>query len=162
MMASKLALDPAEREQAWRGYSGWAMLPSFVICLLISLALLTGGWFFEDIRGFGDEHGSYLFFVIVWIIWFVQIARWIYRGSTFCYRLTDKHLLIDRGFLHLPIAPIPLREIALVQWGSNVVYRLFSLGWVTVHLKNGTRQQMSGVHEPEPFAKLIQTQMRAN
>ena len=43
--------DPSQRDLAWRGYSGWAMLPSFFVCIALSVVVLTSGWFFDDIRG---------------------------------------------------------------------------------------------------------------
>ena len=95
---SSIAVDPAEQDIAWCPYSGKAMLPSFIVCGVLSIALLTSGWFFEDIRGIGQDYGSLIFFQITIAIWLVQGCRWLYRGSTYVYRLTNKHLYIDVGF----------------------------------------------------------------
>jgi membrane protein YdbS with pleckstrin-like domain len=154
------ATDPAEEDIAWGHYSGRALLPSFIVCGLLSLALLTGGWFFEDIRGIGQDFGSLIFFEVTIAIWIVQISRWLYRGSTYTYRLTNKHLYIDRGFLYDRQAPIPLAKIAKVEWGCDVLGYYAGVGWVRVTTATPETIVMKGIRRPAAFAELIERKIK--
>lgn len=152
--------DPSESDLAWRGYSGWAMLPSFTVCILLSVVLLTSRWFIEDVRGIGEKIGSLVFFWITWAIWGIQILRWLYRGASYVYRLTPKHLFIDRGFLHSPELPIALASVTRVEVGSNLLARFFNAGWVCVFVERREPVCMSGLLFPEQFAREIEAAIK--
>src|SRR5438270_8502917 len=96
------ATEEGEPDLMWKGYSSAAMVPSFLLCAAASVVLLAGGWFFEEMRGLSEQVGWFLFYGTTVAIWTVQLARWLYRGATYVYRLTPKHLFLDWGFLHRP------------------------------------------------------------
>ena len=152
--------DPSFRDLAWRGYSGWAMLPSFLFCGLLSLLLLTGSWFFEEMRGFGREVGSLIFFMVTAAIWLGQMLRWLYRGATYVYRLTPKFLFLDRGFLYGPIVAVDLAKVTAIQWGSNALSRLFGVGWVVVTVEGREPERLTGILRPAAFAEEIDEAVR--
>ncbi len=152
--------DPAEPDLAWRGYSGWAMLPSFAICFLLSAAALTARWFFEDVREFGERSSRLIFFSIAGVIWGVQISRWLYRGSTYIYRLTPRHLYIDRGFRWPPEPPVDLTKVTKVEFGSNLLARLVGAGWVCVYVEGREPVCMSGLLQPSVFAEEIEATVK--
>jgi membrane protein YdbS with pleckstrin-like domain len=147
--------DPAQTDLAWRGYSGWAMLPSFFLCGLVSIALLTSGWFFEDIRGISQEVGSLVFFFIALGIWIGQLLRWLYRGATYIYRLTPARLYLDRGFLYNPEPAVELSKVIDVEWGCNALCRFFGVGFVVLHSEGREAVTLTGVLRPAAFAEEI-------
>jgi len=151
-----MAPDPAQPDIVWHGYSGWAMLPSFVVCGVLSLFLLMGGWFFDDARSLADQFGSLAFFALTWAIWIVQLFRWIYRGSTYVYRLTARALYLDLGFLYPPERPIELKMVTKVEWGSNVLGRFFGVGWVAVCENDREVVTFTGIVRPAAFAEQIE------
>jgi membrane protein YdbS with pleckstrin-like domain len=148
--------DPAEPDVAWRGYSGWAMMPSTVVCFLLSAVLLTSGWFFDDVRAIGNRVGSFVLFWMTGVIWTVQILRWFYRGASYVYRLTPKHLYVDRGFLYWPEPGIDLTKVSKVEAGSNPLARLFDAGWVCLTIEGREPVCLSGLEHPAEFASSIQ------
>jgi uncharacterized membrane protein YdbT with pleckstrin-like domain len=148
--------DPAEQDLAWKGYSSAAMLPSFLVCAALSAVLLTGGWFFEEIRGLGEEEGSFLLFGAAIAVWTAQIVRWFYRGATYVYRLTPRHLFIDWGFLYWPVPPVELARVASVTWRHALWGRPFGVGWVRVRTDDGREVDLIGIKRPAAFAALIQ------
>jgi uncharacterized membrane protein YdbT with pleckstrin-like domain len=149
------AADEAEIDLAWKGYSSAALLPSFLVCAALSLVLLTGGWFFETIRGLGEEEGSFIFFGATIAIWVIQIVRWFYRGASYIYRLTPRHLFIDWGFLYNPVPPVPLNQVTGVTWGYALLGRPFRVGWVQVGVAGGRQESLVGIKRPGAFSELI-------
>jgi len=155
-----MAPDPSQPDLAWHGYSGWAMLPSFVVCLLASTVLLTAGWFFDDARSVIDQLGSLAVFALTWAIWIVQLIRWLYRGSTYVYRLTPRHIYLDLGFLYPPEPPVEVAKITDVEWGANLLGRWFGVGWVTVCEDNRERITMAGIHRPAALAEQVEAAVK--
>ena len=151
--------DPAERELARRGYSAWAMLPSFIGCFLLSLFILMGGWFFDDIRGLGQEVGSWVLFEIVGVIWVVQLLRWLYRGACYSYVLGEKHFFFDHGFRYPAERAIELNQVEKIQWGMYFLGRQIQVGWVLITCKDGREVKLTGIRKPNEFAQLIVSQV---
>ena len=148
--------DPSQTDLAWRGYSSWAMLPSFAICIVLSLVLLTGSWFFEDFRFIGQEMGSFIFFLATLAIWLGQLLRWLYRGATYIYRLTPAYFYLDLGFLYNPEPPVDLAKITAVDWGSDALCRFFGVGWVAMHVEGRPSVRLKGILRPAAFAEEIE------
>jgi hypothetical protein len=153
--------DPAEPDLAWKGYSSAALLPSFLVCVVATLLLLTGGWFFEDIRGLGQEVGSLVFFGLTAVIWIVQALRSLYLGATYVYRLTPRHLFIDRGFLNRPVPPVELASVAEVVWGHGWLGGFIDVGWVLVRRGDGAEEWLTGIKHPAAFAAQVRQQLKA-
>jgi hypothetical protein len=150
-----LFCDPSEPILVQRGYSAWAMLPSLLVCVVVSgLFLLSGRWI-DGVRGLGQDSGSWIFFLLTGLFWAVQIFRWLYRGSTYVYSLTAKHLFLDRGFRWLPIAPIDLTQVVSVTWGSHFLAKPFRVGWIEIMTREGRVERLRGVLNPQEFADAV-------
>ena len=149
--------DPSEPDLAWRGYSGWTLLPSSVVCIALSVLLLTGSWFFDDIRRIGREFGSLIYFQLTVAIWIVQLSRLFYRGSMYVYRLTPRFLFIDRGFLYNPDPRVDLTKVAHVISGGNMLNRLVGVGWVEIVAMGGAAVKLTGITRPAEFVKEIES-----
>jgi membrane protein YdbS with pleckstrin-like domain len=149
-------IDPAQTDLSWRGYSGWAMLPSIIVCGAMSITLLTGSWFSDEMRLFGQEAGRFIFFAITFAIWAGLLLPWFYRGATYIYRLTPQYLFLDRGFLYGPQPPIELAKVARVDWGSNALCRFFGVGRVVVGIDDAVPITLPGIWRPAAFAEEIE------
>jgi hypothetical protein len=148
--------DPSQPDLSWRGFSGWAMLPSFALCIVLSAVLLTGGWYIDEMRGLGERFGWWVFFQITVAIWIVQLLRWLYRGASYVYRLTPKFLYVDRGFLYSPIPAIDLAKVMKVSWGSGFFGRVLGVGWVVVEAAEREPIALTGLLRPAAFAEEIE------
>lgn len=146
-------IDPSEKELRWSGYSSLAMLPSFLCCIVLSVALLVIGW---ALRDRGIETGSVSFVPVVLFIWLIQLLRWGYRSITYVYRLTPHFLFIDFGFRHWPQKPVSLKEVAQVDT-KKLFIKYLNVGQVRLHLLNGTMITLPGVFDPERFAREIES-----
>ena len=152
--------DPSLPDLAWRGYSGWAMLPSFAVCVLLSLLLLTGSWYIEQMRVISQEVGSLIFFAATAAIWLGQLLRWLYRGATHVYRLTPALLFLDRGFLYDPEPAIDLTNVTGVRWGSSALGQFFGVGWVEVAATAMKPETLTGILRPAAFAEEIEAAIK--
>ncbi len=147
--------DPALTDLAWVGYHPRAMAPALVFAASISLLLWTGKWFLDPLMGLNNRLGSLVVFALAWGIWPGLIAVFLQRTVTRVYRLTDRVLLVDSGFLTQPVPHIPLHDIRAINSGASLVSRLLGIGWIEV--KTADRVvRLTGVRHPERFAKQIQ------
>lgn len=150
--------DPSEQEIAWRAYSTRAMLPSFTVCLLATVLLLTGVWYVEPMHRLAEAIGTIFFFALTLAVWLIQFLRWLYRVTTYTYRITDRHIHIDKGFLYRPIAPVAWSEIQDIQWGGTFLDRWMGVGWVKIRTRSGRRVKLSGVYDPARLASDLKRQ----
>lgn len=148
--------DPSQPDLAWRSYSGWTMIPSFLLCIGLTVVLLMSRWFFDEARSLVEQFSLLGLFGVTWAIWLVQLFRWFYRGSTYVYRLTPQFIFIDRGFLYMPEPPIPLAEVTKVEWGTDLFGRYTGIGWVSVYISNREIETMTGILRPAAFAEEIE------
>src|SRR6185437_9892802 len=58
-------------------------------------------------------------YVIVLVLWPGLLAAPLYRAITYTYRITDRALFVDRGFLNPPQPVVSFKEIAGVEHGAN-------------------------------------------
>jgi uncharacterized membrane protein YdbT with pleckstrin-like domain len=155
MIDSEQLADPSLKDLAWAGYHPRAMIPAAVLAGSISLLLWTGKWFLEPLMGLNNRLGSFVVFAIAWGVWPGLIAVFLVRTVTRTYRLTDRALLIDLGYLTKPIPPISLHDIHEIKTGGNWLSRLLGVGEIEV--RTGDRViRLTGVRHPIAFAKQIQ------
>lgn len=151
----RTAHDPSLPDLAWRSYSGWAMLPSFGLCILLSVLLLSGDWLISELRSTYRAAGP-LVLTLIAAIWVFQLIRWTYRRITYTYRLTPRTLFVDRGFLYAPEPPVDLGTVTEVQWGRNAIQRLVGVGWVRLIREKGEPITLTGLWHPARFAADLQ------
>lgn len=151
MTAENSPTDPALIDQLWAGYHPRAMAPLGVLLALASLVLWTGQWYQSDLSDLADRIGSLALFALAWAVWPALIAVFLYRTVTYTYRLTDRALLVDFGFLFRPVPAIPLADVTAVVTGSNWMGRRLDVGWVEVRTPDRT-VRLSGVRHPTSFA----------
>lgn len=153
-MATERPGDPAQRDVAWVGYSPRAMAPVVAVVAVASLVVWTGRYFLTDIARLADRVGALAVFALAWGVWLGVGFVFLYRTVTHTYRLTDRALLVDFGFLSRPVPPIPLAEIGAVTVGGGWVGR--SLGVGCVGVRAGDREvRLNGVRRPGLFAETL-------
>ncbi|WP_157369730.1 hypothetical protein [Zavarzinella formosa] len=109
-MTSPFLPEP-ETDLVWTGPSLRALLPAASILLLTSVILLSAGPWLAGKLGVEHEWATFLLFWLVVILWVIACGRWMYRGSSYIYRLTDRAIHVDFGFMHPPVPGIPLGDI---------------------------------------------------
>jgi len=145
--------DPAQRDLAWAGYHPRAMAPAIGLAAGASFLVWTGRWYLEDLSDFTDRVGTLVVFVLAWAVWPALVAVFLYRTVTYTYRLTNRALLADFGFLAPPVSPIALEEVASVTIGGSLARR-FGVGWVEVRARDRAIR-LYGVRRPDLFAIAI-------
>src|SRR5262245_27345266 len=140
--------DPAQRDLAWVGYHPRAMAPAVAVAAVLSLIVWTGRWYLDDLSELADRVGALAIFALAWAVWPALAAVLLYRTVTYTYRLTDRAVLIDFGFLSRPFRPVPLAEVTTVVVGRGWVGRRLGIGWVEVRTADRA-VRLPGVRHPE-------------
>lgn len=152
--------DPALHDRRWVGYHPRATAPIVALVSVLSLVLWTGRWYFDEISALADRLGGLALFALSWGVWPALGAIWLYRAVTYTYRLTDRALLVDFGFLARPVPPIQLTDITAVVAGGAGLGRLLGVGWVEVRTADRV-VRLPGVRRPEEFASAVLAEARA-
>src|SRR6185437_9355583 len=142
--ANRLA-DYSFVDRSWRGYDLRAAAPRFLLAFALSTILLAGRWSFDNYTA------AIVPYVIVIVLWPGLLAAPIYRAITYTYRITDRALLVDRGFLNPPEPVIDFKEVAGVETGANWLERRFGVGWVIVSRSDGRNWKLKGLRHPAEF-----------
>jgi hypothetical protein len=148
MNANDLEADQ-EVDVWWGSYAGRTMLPSFLLCLVLTVLIVPLAWAYVErgqvkltILGLGGA---------VWVVQLVHFAR---RYFGFTYRLTSKRLF--RSLSRRPEA-IPLADIAEVRAERNGLENLVGIGRIYLTFIDKTRPAvvLEGVKKPKQVAELI-------
>src|SRR5207237_1133557 len=99
----------------------------------------------------------YSVYVVVALIWAVEIARWAYRVMTFSYRLTNHRLLLERSFFNSARAAVELVDITSVRVDRTPVERLLGVGRLEIASQDPTSPKLvlPGLHDPDRAAERI-------
>jgi len=155
MTASARTTDPAQRDLAWVGYHPRAMAPAAALAVAASLLVWTiARGYLDELSELADRVGSLALFALAWGVWPALVAVFLYRTVTYTYRLTDRAVLVDFGFLARPVPPVPLAEVIVVVVGGGWVWRRFGVGWVEVRTADRA-VRLPGVRKPAGFAQQI-------
>jgi membrane protein YdbS with pleckstrin-like domain len=154
MTTDKRADDPAQRDLAWVGYDPRAMAPAIALAVTVTALVLWGRWALEDLSAFADRVGGLAVFALAWAVWPGLFAVFLYRTVSYTYRLTDRSVLVDFGFLARPVSPILFVEVVGVAAGGGWLTRWLGVGWVEVRTADRS-VRMTGVRKPVLFAEKI-------
>jgi hypothetical protein len=152
--------DHAEEVDVWWGaYAGRALVPSFILCGLLTILILGGGLYY------GVFHGTFLPRTAVHgsigTIWLIQLWRWLYRIVAINYRLTTRRLFIERGFRHPGAPGIELSQIRQVVVSRGILERKLGVGRIHLLLQGSdSLQTLKGVRDPDLVALEIRKHMK--
>jgi membrane protein YdbS with pleckstrin-like domain len=149
--SGKAGFDPAQRDLVWTGYHPRAMAPAIALGGIASLIVWTGRWYLDELSDLADRVGTLAFFVVAWAVWPAIAGVFLYRTVTFTYRLTDRALLVDFGFLSPPVPPVALTEVTAVTMGNGWLGRRVGVGWVEVRTADRA-VRLRGVRNADLFA----------
>lgn len=152
------AVDAGQEMDVWWGaYSGRAMWPSFVVCLLLTVGIGVGAWSFYDAYRPNPALVRYAAYGLTGGVWLVQLLRVGYRTVGTTYRLTNRRLLRDRGFGNPTAGWADLDRIKTVEVEVGPLERPAGVGRVVVHTEGGAAPTLvlEGVRDPDRVAELI-------
>ena len=140
---------------AWRGYDPRAAFPHLGAADAASVALLAGRWYLDDLSELVDRVGALALYGLVLAVWPGLLVILFYRAVTYTYRLTDRAVLVDRGFRNRPEPPIWLVDVTGVTSGASWLGQRVGVGWVRVVTTGGMSIRLTGVRDPGQFAGVI-------
>jgi len=147
-------LDPTvETDLWWGGFCGWTMLPSFVVCGVLTVGLIFGAYLLWSDFGQAPALARLEFYAVAAALWLFQLVRWVYRLVGFNFRLTTRRLFWSRGFLYPPTRPVDLKDVQGVRVLQSALERWLGVGRVGVQAKEPAL--LVGVWEPEQVAERI-------
>ena len=146
MQRNRGTADGALTDRAWQGYDPRAAVPLAAVAALASAALLAGRWYLDDLTA------ALVPYALVLALWPGLLGLALYRTITWTYRLTDRALLVDRGFLSRPEPPVWLRDVAKVECGANWLARQLAIGWLRVTTTEHRVVILTALRDPTAFA----------
>ncbi|MDB5312434.1 MAG: hypothetical protein JWO38_6636 [Gemmataceae bacterium] len=147
--------DRALADRGWRGYDLRATVPHLAVAAVASAVLLAGRWSLAALSGFADRAGALAVYATALAVWPGLLAVLTYRAVTYTYRLTDRALLVDRGFLYRPEPPAWLADVTGVASGGGWLGRRLGVGWVRLETTAGRVVWLTGVRGAGKFAAQI-------
>lgn len=148
--------DPAEEDLYWTGYSSWALWPGVAAYGLGVFLLLSFARTIFNQLDIEHQWGSLLVVPLSIALALAITCFGLYRGSSYVYRLTPRHLYCDFGFFFRPTDPIPLSEILQVKSWRPLWLSPLDIGHVYVTMRNRPVLRLPGVRHPDRFVQLIQ------
>jgi hypothetical protein len=153
-----------EREEIdvwWGSYAGRTMLPSFLLCLIVTVLFLALDWNLE-IRNLRTHLISSAILSLAGAVWLFEGTRWVYRMIAVNYRLTNRRLLYTRGFKVPDTWTIELTQISQVAVLRSPRERLLGVGRIQIHLQDSNLPPLvlEAVLAPERVARTIRRRAR--
>ena len=146
----------AMADRTWRGYDLRAAIPLFALALASTVVLLAGRWYM------GDIVAQIVPYLLVLAVWPLLLGLALYRAVTYTYRITDRALLVDRGFRNRPEPVIWFAEVLQVTHGASWMYRQLDVGWVGVTVSDGRTLKLTAVRNPAAFAAMLRERMKVS
>ena len=142
--------EAEERDLWWGSCAGRSLLPSFLIC-----ALLTALLFFV-LR----SSSRWLPYYLAGAVWLLQLVRWAYRALGWNYRLTTRRLLCQRGLRRQALRAIDLTTIGHVLVERSPLDRMLGVGQLRVVMNDRSPMLvLEGVLNPDHIAVMIRAQV---
>lgn len=150
------AASRQETELWWGGYAVWTMLPSLVVCLLLTAALIGMAAYHSRESAHHGTAARWWAYRLTALLWLVQSVRWIYRVAGYEYRLTSRRLFCVWGPLFTPPPPVALADIKTVHVKQDALERWLDVGAVVIEShRTAVPVLLTGVRNPEHVAHLI-------
>lgn len=160
-MAVKGANTNAEPEETlWSGgYSPKAMIGSWILCLILSIALIVGMVMLPGILGEQVEK-KIIWSVgtgIVIALWLIAAATYAYRRLGVFYELTTQRFIHKHGILVRTTDRIELIEIDDVAFTQGPVQRVLNVGAIKLASSDHSHPQLNlvGIDDVNRVSGLI-------
>jgi len=154
--------EQAEEVDVWWGsYAARTLTPSFVLCGLFSVAVIGVALYLGAWHG-GSSLVRYSAHAVIGTLWLIQLGRWAYRVVAINYRLTTRHLYIERGFRHPGKPGIELAQVRQALVARGRLERWLGVGRICIFVRKAeTPVVLEGVRDPERIALKIRQQVEA-
>jgi hypothetical protein len=154
-----------ERDLWWGSYSGRAMLPSFIVCILLTAGFAGLSWYlFQTEYPHRGDMLRYAVYALAGSIWVFQLVRWGYRMVALNYRLTTKRLFYSHGFLYPPRDAIALDAVERVLVEQDWFQQRLGVGSVRIIMEKGkgpgSPVVLTGVWIPHRIGEMIEKAVR--
>jgi membrane protein YdbS with pleckstrin-like domain len=148
---------PAEEVELWWGaYSGWAMTPSFAVCVLLTGLIIWASWYWMP-RGWVKVTAV----AASSVVWLVQLARWAYRALGYNYRLTNRRLWLAHGIRRRALSAVELSGVEKVTVERTWLEQRLGVGRVCLTSRGaGWPVVLRGVPEPHEVADLLRAAVK--
>jgi membrane protein YdbS with pleckstrin-like domain len=145
-----------EVEVWWGSYAARTMLPSFVVCLVLTVLIDLVCWLLLP-RPFL----RWSVVSLTGLVWLVQLLRWLRRILGYNYRLTDRRLFVEHGLVAPVTAEAELTRVKALKVGRGYLNRLLGVGRVAVYLDDDAQLPLilDGVRQPGQIRDLIARQV---
>lgn len=138
----------------WGGYSPRTLLPTFVVCLILSACL----FYVSHAAEAGQRW--YLGYPLTGLLWAMFLIRLFNRVGGHSYRLTTRRLLVTPSFWALPDEGVELARVTQVVVERRGWERLLGVGRVRAQLGPEVPPLvLTGVSDPETVAVKIRSQI---
>jgi hypothetical protein len=155
--APPAAERPQEADVWWGSWSGRTMLPSVLVCVVLTGAVVWWAWSVVDRR-----FVQITFWALAGLIWLVQMLRGSWRLFGYNYRLTTRRLIISQGHWRPRFALIELAEIDHIRVEPYSHSRWTGVGKLIVTLRADKREViLEGIRQPHEVVALIERQQQA-
>jgi hypothetical protein len=156
----QVGLEVAETDVWWGAYASRTMLPGFLVCLMLTVALLAMDWVLESRNSRSDLISSAIL-GLAGALWLFEGTRWLYRMIAINYRLTNRRLLLTLGFKLSDTSAIELPRVTEVVVTQSSIDRLLGVGRIFIHVHDDLRPLLlEGVLSPERVARTIRRRAR--
>jgi hypothetical protein len=152
---------PADTDQEtdvwWGSWSGWMMLPSLVVSVVLTGVIVWWAWTYVDRR-----FVQLTIWALAGLVWLVQLGRWSWHWFGHNYRLTTRRLIVWRGHLRRVHLMAFLTELEHVRVEDYIHSRWTGVGRIVVALQvrgepRREEVELDGVKNPREVAELIRT-----
>lgn len=123
--------SPQETDAWWGAYSARAMLPSTLVCFVLTAVIIVGVWALVEKR-----YVQWTVWGLAGVVWLVQATRWWRRVFGINYRLTTRRLLIEKGHWRPWCCAIELTAITNMEVRLNRLGRWTNVGRIIVHTRS--------------------------
>src|SRR5262245_57313715 len=121
--------EPEQEIDVWWGaYAGRTMLPSFLLCGLLSVLIAAAATYAWRAYDLPPLLVRYIAYALVGFLWFIQLSRWVYRILTRTYRLTTRRLLLEKTFRYARYVAVELRHVTDVRADQTPLERRLGVG----------------------------------
>jgi len=143
-------------ETLWEGgYTPKAMLGTFIVCGIISLALVIAAMVFP------------VFWIVaaglVLIIWLMAMFQFATRRLGVHYKLTNQMFYHQKGILTRTTDRIEVIDIDDVTWSQGLIERMVNVGTCEIRSRDITNPKfwLRGIENVEQVAQLVDKARRA-
>lgn len=146
--------DDQETDVWWGAFAGRTMLPSFILCALVTGVVVVMAWLGWLEYRMPELLARYLAYALIGPIWLYQLSRWGYRILTQTYRLTNRRLFIERTFFHTPPRVVPVERMTGVTVERTYLEARLHVGRLRLSTDFPELPVLilEGVHDPERIA----------